>query len=162
MVQWLGHYMWGRASLAATAVAESVSEVRPLEIVKNRATTELEVAESRGEGEAGCSWYRTTCTTSAAATTATKSVGEVRPLECAQYSVYAVACESRTAGIAKHSARTESELAEFSGGAVAPCAPDQCRRPAAVTSAGKARPPEEAKYTEMACTLSTADHYFGE
>ena len=98
-------------------MAESVAEARPLEIAMNSVTIELEVAESCGEGEAGSSWSRTTCTTGAAATTATQSVGDARPPECAQYSAYAVACKARVPAIAKHSARTESELAESSGGA---------------------------------------------
>ena len=74
------------------AVAESVAETQPLEIAKNRATTETELAVSAGA--AGSSGLGKQDTTVDAVTAVAKSVCEARPLE-----------------IAKHSTFTESELA---------------------------------------------------
>ena len=52
---------------------------------KKEATTEIEVAESRGTGEAVSSGFRATCTTTATARTGAKSVGIVRPRDDVKY-----------------------------------------------------------------------------
>ena len=74
-----------------------VGEARPPGLAEYSATTKSEFAESSGESEAGSSWSRAKCTTSAANTAVAKSVGEGRFL-----------------GIAKYNVTSESELAKSS------------------------------------------------
>ena len=68
-----------------TVVAEAAAEARRREIAKKEATTEIEVAESRGTGEAVSSGFRATCTTTATARTGAKSVDIVRPRDDVKY-----------------------------------------------------------------------------
>ena len=93
---------WPIEKSTPSAVVTAVVNSADAGFAKHSDTTQPEVAETSGEGEAGSSWSRTTCTTSATATTATKSVGDG---------------EARPPGIAKSLVTAKSDLAESSGGA---------------------------------------------
>ena len=121
-------------SAAATAVAESVDEARPLVIAKHSASTaatavDTTVAKSVDETPPGIAKY----SASTAATAVAKSVGEDRPL-----------------GIANHSASTESVFSVSFGeaGSFGPGANDTVSVAAAVVaqSVEGARPRGVVKY----------------
>ena len=120
--------LWARAA----AVAESAAEAGPLEIAKNRATTEIEVAESGGEGEAGFS--RSRATTTAPAATVAKYVGDARPRDIAKYCATA----------------TGTTVAKLVGEAWPPeTAAEAVVTTTGAKSVGEARPPETAAEAVM-------------
>ena len=125
-----GTIVWGRSSRAA-AVAKPVVEAQPPEIAEDSDLTASVVAVS--PGEAGSPGSRNGGTTSTAGVAAVAvSVAEARPLE-----------------IARNSATTELEVAvspseRGSSGSTAD-GTTSAAATAAVKSAGKARPPREAK-----------------
>ena len=93
-----------RATTAATvANPDDVGQVRPSGIAKHEATTDPELAEFDEDRPPGFAKYR--------ATTAATATTRADVTAVAQY-----AGEAQPPRIAKHSARTESELAESYGG----------------------------------------------
>ena len=131
-----GTIVWGRSNRAAAAVAKPVVEAQPPEIAEDSDLTASVFAVS--PGEAGSPGSRNGGTTSTAGVAAVAvSVAEARPLE-----------------IARNSATTELEVAvspseRGSSGSTAD-GTTSAAATAAVKSAGKARPPREAK-----CRAST-------